>query len=44
LLLQGGHLIDPARGLDAPADVVLRDGLVAEIAAPGKTKSEPMRR
>jgi dihydroorotase len=38
MLLQGGHLIDPARGLDAPADVVLRDGLVAEIAEPGKTK------
>ncbi len=39
MLLKGGHLIDPARGFDAPADVVLRDGRVQEIAEPGKAKS-----
>ena len=39
ILLQGGHLIDPARGFDAPADVVLRDGRVEEIAEPGQAKS-----
>ena len=39
LLLYGGHLIDPAAGVDAPADIVLKDGLVVEVAAPGKTKT-----
>ena len=39
LLLRGGHLIDPAQGYDAPADIVLRDGQVAEIAAAGAAKS-----
>ena len=39
LLLYGGHLIDPAAGVDAPADLVLKDGLVVEVAAPGKTKT-----
>ena len=39
MLLQGGHVIDPAKGLDALADVVLRDGLVEEIAEPGKAKN-----
>jgi dihydroorotase len=35
LLLSGGHLIDPAQGMDAPADLLLEDGRVAEVAAPG---------
>jgi len=39
ILLKGGHLIDPARGFDGLADVVLRDGLVAEIAEPGLSKA-----
>jgi dihydroorotase len=39
LLLYGGHLLDPAAGVDAPADLVLKDGLVVEVAAPGKTKT-----
>jgi len=39
LLIRGGHLIDPAAGVDAPKDVLLKDGRVAEIAAPGKLKS-----
>jgi dihydroorotase len=39
MLLRGGHLIDPARGHDAPADIVLRDGRVHEVAAPGEAKS-----
>ncbi len=38
LLIKGGHLIDPAERIDAPMDVLLKDGRVAEIAAPGKTK------
>jgi dihydroorotase len=32
LLIKGGHLIDPAAKINAPMDVLLRDGRVAEIA------------
>jgi dihydroorotase len=39
LLIRGGHLIDPAAGIDALMDVVLRDGRVAEIIAPGSLSS-----
>ena len=39
LLIRGGHLIDPAAGVDALMDVVLRDGRVAEIIAPGSLSS-----
>jgi dihydroorotase len=38
LLIKGGRLIDPAALIDAPMDVLLRDGQVAEIAPPGKTR------
>lgn len=38
LLIKGGHLIDPAQNIDAPMDVLLRDGRVAEIAAPGNIR------
>ncbi len=38
LLIKGGHVIDPAARLDAPMDVLLKDGRVAEVAAPGKIK------
>jgi dihydroorotase len=38
LLIRNGHLIDPAAGVDAPKDILLRDGRVAEIAGPGKIK------
>ena len=33
-----GHLIDPASGVDAAKDILLKDGQVAEIASPGKLK------
>jgi dihydroorotase len=39
LVIRGGHLIDPAAGVDALKDVLLKDGRVAEIASPGKLKS-----
>jgi dihydroorotase len=39
ILIRGGHLVDPAAGLDALKDILLKDGRVAEIAAPGKLKS-----
>jgi dihydroorotase len=38
LLIKGGHLIDPASQIDAPMDVLLKEGLVAEVAAPNKIK------
>ncbi len=38
LLIKGGHLIDPAARIDAPMDVLLKDGRVAEVAPPGKIK------
>ena len=38
ILIRGGHLIDPAAGIDAPRDLLLADGKVAAIDAPGKIK------
>ena len=38
LLIKGGHVIDPAAKINAPMDVVLRDGHVAEVALPNKTR------
>jgi len=38
LLIRGGHLIDPAAGVDGLKDILLKDGRVAEIASPGKLK------
>ena len=37
MLIKGGHLIDPAK-IDAPMDVLLRDGRVAEVAPPNKIR------
>jgi dihydroorotase len=38
LLIRGGHVIDPAQKINAPMDVLLRDGRVAEVSPPGKIK------
>ncbi|HEY3626161.1 MAG TPA: dihydroorotase [Terracidiphilus sp.] len=38
LAIRGGHLLDPAAGVDGPKDILLKDNRVAEIAAPGKLK------
>jgi dihydroorotase len=38
LVIRGGHLIDPGAGVDGLKDLLLKDGRVAEIAAPGKLK------
>jgi dihydroorotase len=35
LLVRGAHVLDPRRDLDAAHDVLVRDGEVAEIGAPG---------
>ena len=32
LVIRGGHLVDPAAGVDAMKDILLKDGRVAEIA------------
>jgi len=39
ILIRGGRLIDPAAGVDAERDILLRDGRVAAVEAPGKLKS-----
>jgi dihydroorotase len=38
LLIKGGHLIAPAERIDAPMDVLLRNGRVDEIAPPNKIR------
>src|SRR5262249_62030555 len=38
LLIKGGHLIDPAAKIDAPMDLLLRDGRVSEVAPPNKLR------
>jgi dihydroorotase len=38
LVIRGGHLIDPAADVNGLKDILLKDGRVAEIAAPGKLK------
>src|SRR5205085_2156805 len=39
LLIRGGRLIDPAQNFDAEADLLLRDGRVAEVAPAGKIET-----
>ncbi|HEY7353298.1 MAG TPA: dihydroorotase [Terriglobales bacterium] len=39
LLIRGGRVIDPAARVDAPLDVLLRDGQVADIAPPNKIRA-----
>jgi dihydroorotase len=38
LLIKGGHVIDPAAKINAPMDLLLRGGRVAEIALPSKMR------
>ena len=38
ILIRNGHLIDPASGIDAPRDLLLAEGKVAAVEAPGKIK------
>jgi len=39
LAIRGGHLVDPAAGVDGLKDILFKDNRVAEIAAPGKLKT-----
>ena len=40
LLIQRGHLVDPASGIDQEMDILLRDGKVAAVAQPGKLRGQ----
>jgi dihydroorotase len=40
LTIRNGHLIDPAQKLDGNFDILLKDGLVAEVAARGKLRGK----
>jgi dihydroorotase len=40
LLIKSGNLLDPAARIDAPMDVLLKDGRVAQVAASGQIKSD----
>lgn len=33
LLIKNGHVTDPANNIDAPADILVRDGKIAQVAA-----------
>jgi dihydroorotase len=35
LLVRGAHVLDPREGVDAPLDVLVRGGVIAELGAPG---------
>src|SRR5260370_3950069 len=40
LTIRGGHVIDPAQKLDGQYDILLKDGLVAEVAPKGKLRGK----
>ena len=41
LLVRGAHVLDPRTGIDAPHDVLVRGGTIAEIGAPGSIDAPP---
>src|SRR5271166_5184499 len=43
LLIVRGHVVDPASGVDQEMDLLLRDGRVAAVAAPGKLRGQAKR-
>ncbi len=40
LILRGASVLDPAAGIDGAHDVVIRDGKIAELAAPGSASAD----
>ncbi len=40
LVLRGATVLDPIAGIDAQHDVVVRDGAIAELAAPGEANAD----
>jgi len=41
LFLKGGHVVDPANGIDRVADIVIMDGLISQVSGEGETLSPP---
>jgi dihydroorotase len=41
VLIAAAHVLDPRAGIDAPHDVLVRDGRIAEIGAPGSIAAPP---
>ena len=39
ILIAGGRVVDPSQGIDALMDVLVRDGRIADVAAPGSLKN-----
>ena len=39
VLITGAHVLDPRAGIDAPHDVLVRQGEIAEIGAPGSVEA-----
>jgi dihydroorotase len=41
VLIASAHVLDPRAGIDTPHDVLVRDGRIAEIGAPGSIAAPP---
>ena len=41
VLIQGAHVLDPRTGMDEPGDILVRDGRIAELGAPGSLPQPP---
>jgi dihydroorotase len=41
ILIQGAHVLDPRAGIDEPGDILVRDGAIAELGAPGTLRPPP---
>jgi dihydroorotase len=39
LLIRAAHVLDPRAGIDAPHDVLVRDGAIAQLGAPGSLEA-----
>ncbi len=39
-MISGAHVLDPRAGLDAPADVLVRSGVIAELGAAGELSGD----
>mgnify|MGYP005857137721 CR=1 FL=1 len=42
LIIRGGHVLDPSEGIDATLDIIVRDGVIAELLPAGTTASETL--
>ncbi len=40
VLVRRAHVLDPRTGIDAPHDVLVRDGRIAELGAPGSLRAD----